>query len=72
MPAKASRQPACWPTQVASGTPPMLAMVSPMNMDATAAAFFLGATSPAATIEPTPKNEPWQSEVTTRAASRQA
>jgi hypothetical protein len=67
MPANATRQPRFWPTQVASGTPPMLAIVSPMNIPATALACLAGATRLSATTEPTPKKAPWQSEVTTPA-----
>ncbi len=58
VPAKARRHPSCWPTQVASGTPPMLAMVRPMNIVATAAACFSFGTKLAATTAPMPKNAP--------------
>jgi hypothetical protein len=50
----------------------MLAIVSPMNIPATALACWAGATRLSATTEPTPKKAPWQSEVTTRAASSTA
>ena len=41
-------------------------------MAATAPARRSGATRPAATTDPTPKKDPWQSEVTMRAASSTA
>ncbi|CAB5691765.1 Uncharacterised protein [Pseudomonas putida] len=72
MPQNAVRHPSISPNQVASGTPPMVARVNPMNMAATAPARFSGGTKLAATIEPMPKNAPWFSEVTTRATSRLA
>ncbi len=53
------RQPIASPSQVAAGTPPILAMVSPINMVATALACFSFATTLAATTEPRPKNAPW-------------
>jgi hypothetical protein len=40
--------------------------VSPVNIIAIAAARRVGATSPAATTDPTPKNAPWQSDATMR------
>jgi hypothetical protein len=43
-----------------------LESVSPVNIIAMAAARRFGATSPAATTEPTPKNAPWHSEATIR------
>lgn len=69
MPAKAARQPTFWPTQVATGTPPMLAMVRPMNIVATALALLWAGTTLAATTAPSPKNAPWFRLVTTRARS---
>lgn len=72
MPAKAGRQPIASPTQVASGTPPIVATVSPVNIAATAPARRSGGTSPAATTAPTPKKAPWLNAVTTRAAISQA
>ncbi len=66
-PQKAARQPRWSPAQVASGTPTTLAMVSPMNMAATAPALRSGGTRLAATTEPTPKKAPWLNEVTIRA-----
>ena len=69
MPQKDTRQPIWSPAQVASGTPMTLAMVRPMNMAATAPVRLFGATSPAATIAPTPKNAPWLREVISRAAN---
>ena len=50
----------------------MLAIVSPMNIPATALACWSGATRLSATTEPTPKKAPWQSEVITRASSKTA
>lgn len=64
------RQPTCWPIQVAAGTPPILAMVRPMNMAATALACFSFGTTLAATTAPRPKKAPWLRLVTRRAASR--
>ena len=58
VPAKAMRQPIAWPTQVAAGTPPILAIVSPMNMAATALACFSFGTTLAATTAPRPKKAP--------------
>ena len=52
------RQPSCWPSMVPNGTPSTLAAVRPVNMIAIAPAFFSGATSPAATTAPMPKNAP--------------
>ncbi len=72
MPQNAVRQPSSSPNQVASGTPPMVARVRPMNIAATAPARLSGGTTLAATIEPMPKKAPWLSEVTTRATSRLA
>ena len=70
MPQNAVRQPNASPNQAASGTPPMVASVSPRNIAATAPARLSGATTLAATIEPTPKKAPWFSEVTSRAIIR--
>ena len=58
MMAKALRQPMVCPIHVASGTPPILAMVKPMNMLATALACLSFGTKPAATTEPMPKKAP--------------
>ena len=69
MPQKDARQPRCSPAQVASGTPTTLAIVSPMNIAATAPARRSAGTRLAATIEPTPKKAPWLNEVRIRAAS---
>ncbi len=66
---KVVRQPTACPTKVPSGTPTMLATVSPVNMVAMAPAFLSGATSSAATTDPMPKNDPWASEATTRPVS---
>ena len=54
---------------VAAGTPPTLAIVSPMNIVATALACFSRGTRLAATTEPSPKNAPWLRLVTSRASS---
>ncbi|MND96713.1 hypothetical protein D3C80_890150 [compost metagenome] len=70
MPQNEVRQPRVSPAQAARGTPVILAMVRPMNMAATAPARRFGATTLAATMEPTPKKAPWLNEVTTRAAIR--
>lgn len=64
---KVARQPKAWPSQVPKGTPRILATVSPVNISAIAEAFLLGATSPVATTEPTPKKVPWAKAVSTRA-----
>ncbi|MNZ94562.1 hypothetical protein D3C78_1136750 [compost metagenome] len=55
---KVERQPAYCPSAVPSGTPSTLARVRPVNIIAIAWARLLGATSPAATTEPMPKNAP--------------
>ncbi|MNL48089.1 hypothetical protein D3C87_1709200 [compost metagenome] len=52
------RQPAYCPSAVPSGTPSTLARVSPVNIMAIAWARLFGATNPAATTEPIPKNAP--------------
>lgn len=65
---KVERQPSCWPRKVPSGTPSTFAAVSPVNMSAIALARRSGATSPAATTEPTPKKAPWLSDETIRPA----
>ena len=59
IPRKAIRQPICCPIQVASGTPPILAMVRPINIMATALACLSFGTTLAATTEPIPKKAPW-------------
>jgi hypothetical protein len=51
----ADRQPTCWPSQVAAGTPTTLATDSPSMTAATARPCRPGAASPAATSEATPK-----------------
>ncbi|MNI85160.1 hypothetical protein D3C73_1421300 [compost metagenome] len=70
VPAKAMRQPTCWPTQVAAGTPPILAMVRPINIVATALACLSLGTTLAATTAPRPKKAPWLRLVTSRDASK--
>jgi hypothetical protein len=70
MPPNATRQPMVSPTQAASGTPPIVAMVRPRNIEATAPARFSGGATVVATTEPTPKKAPWLNDVTTRATSR--
>ncbi|CPK40968.1 Uncharacterised protein [Bordetella pertussis] len=62
-----ARQPHAWPSQVPKGTPSTLASVSPVNISAMAEACLSGRTR---TTEPTPKNAPWASDVSTRAAIR--
>jgi hypothetical protein len=52
------RQPMVSPSQVAAGTPPILAIVSPINMVATALACLCLGTTLAATTEPRPKKAP--------------
>jgi hypothetical protein len=63
------RHPKAWPRNVPNGTPSTFAAVRPVNMIAIALAFLFGATMPAATTEPMPKNAPWQSAATTRPES---
>ncbi|MCY1562190.1 hypothetical protein D9M68_995480 [compost metagenome] len=70
--AKAARHPTCCPSQVAAGTPPMLAIVRPMNMAAMALACFSRGTTLAATTAPMPKKAPWFRLVSRRDASRVA
>ena len=53
------RQPMVSPSQVAAGTPPILAMVRPINMVATALACLCLGTTLAATTDPRPKKAPW-------------
>ncbi len=65
---KVARQPRFWPSRVATGTPTILAMVSPRNMVATARARRSSDTSREATTAPTPKNAPWGSPASTRPA----
>ncbi len=55
---KVARHPKAWPMKVPNGTPSTLARVRPVNMIAIALAFLSGATRPAATTEPMPKNAP--------------
>ena len=57
--AKDILQPIFCPIHVANGTPPILAMVSPINIIATALACLSFGTTLMATIEPIPKNAPW-------------
>ena len=70
VPPKARRQPTCWPSQVAAGTPPTLATVRPMNMAAIALACFSFGTTLAATTAPMPKKAPWLRLVIRRDSSR--
>lgn len=53
------RQPMVSPNHVAAGTPPILAIVKPMNMVATALACLCFGTTLAATTDPRPKKAPW-------------
>src|SRR5699024_9366793 len=53
------RQPIVSPSQVAAGTPPILASVNPINIVATALACLCLGTTLAATTEPRPKKAPW-------------
>ena len=53
------RQPIVSPSQVAAGTPPILAIVRPINIVATALACLCFGTTLAATTDPRPKNAPW-------------
>ena len=62
------RQPKCCPRKVPNGTPSTFAMVRPANIMAMAPARRAGATRPAATTAPMPKNAPWQSAATIRPA----
>ncbi|MCY1310022.1 hypothetical protein D9M70_601730 [compost metagenome] len=55
---KVERHPNCWPSIVPNGTPRTLAMVNPENIIAIAPARLSGATIPAATTDPMPKNAP--------------
>ncbi|MHC2393243.1 hypothetical protein ACVIHB_008090 [Bradyrhizobium liaoningense] len=64
----AARQPSIRPSHAPKGTPRSVATVRPMNMVAIAEARLSSATRLVATTEPTPKNVPWASEVSTRAA----
>ncbi|MNE47344.1 hypothetical protein D3C80_1417470 [compost metagenome] len=52
------RQPMTSPSQVATGTPPIFAIVSPINIVATALACLCLGTTLAATTDPRPKNAP--------------
>ncbi len=62
------RQPKCRPSQAPAGMPSRVARVRPENMTEIAEALRASGTSPVATTAPTPKNVPWVSEVSTRAA----
>ena len=64
----AERQPACCPSQVASGTPAMLAIGMPSMIRLTAQPPRPGATMSKATIEAMPKKAPWGIPATKRAA----
>ncbi len=64
------RQPMFCPTHVAKGTPPILAMVKPINMVATALACLCAGTILAATTEPIPKKAPWFRLVMRRAPNK--
>ena len=66
-----ARQPRCWPSRVAAGTPTILATVRPRNIVATARACRPSPTSRAATTAPTPKNAPCGRPARKRAASSQ-
>ncbi|MNT96246.1 hypothetical protein D3C72_2382940 [compost metagenome] len=70
--AKEVRQPRLSDSQVAAGTPPMLASVSPRNMVATALACLSRGTRLAATTAPMPKKAPCVRLVTMRATIRLA
>ena len=64
----AERQPACWPSQVASGTPATLAMGMPSMIRLTAQPPRPGATMSKATIEAMPKKAPCGMPATSRAS----
>ena len=51
-------QPKFCPIKVPNGTPKILLMLKPININAIALARFSGLTILAANIEPIPKNEP--------------
>jgi hypothetical protein len=70
-PRNVARHPRCWPVKVATGTPAMLATVSPRNISETERALRSGATRPVATTAPTPKKAPCGSPLRKRAASSQ-
>ena len=55
---KALRQPKCWPSKDATGTPRTVATVRPVITCATAFARFVGPMRWAATNAATPKNAP--------------
>ena len=63
----ADRQPRCWPSQVAAGTPTTFATESPSITIATARPLRPSGASEAATNEATPKYAPCGKPVATRA-----
>ena len=69
---KPQRQPAHWPTMLASGTPAMVAAVRPSIMRPTAWVRRARGTRDAATREPTPKKAPWGRPLRKRKPSIQA
>ncbi len=64
-----ARQPRCWPSRVAAGTPTTLARVSPENITDTARARRCGAASSAAATAPAPKKAPCGRPVISRATA---
>jgi hypothetical protein len=67
----AARHPSSKPSHAPNGTPSRVATVRPMNMVEMAEARLFCATGPVATTDPTPKNVPCASDVSTRAAISQ-
>ena len=67
MPANTSRQLLCWATNVPSGTPITLATVWPVIMSEIDCVAFSGGTRRRAATAPTPKKEPCDKAVSTRA-----
>jgi hypothetical protein len=65
----AARQPACWPSQVPSGSPSTAASEPPPSTTATTRPRSRGGNSPAAVGTTTDQNRAWLSAVTTRAPS---
>lgn len=68
----AACQSRCSPSHAPAGTPGKVATARPLNMIEIAEAWRFAATSEVATTAPTPKNVPWASEVSTRAAIKVA
>jgi hypothetical protein len=66
----ADRQPNCWPSQVAAGTPVSIAADRPRITELTARPRRCGATREAATREATPKYAPCGRPLRNRATSR--